>query len=305
LSRGRYAIRFAAVSLLATGCGGEGGGEGGGDAADAAPAGDAAVAGDAAADAGADAAPPADVCPETGALAGRGDVNGDGRVDIADAVAVQNHLFRAGPAPVCLEAADLGGDGRLDGEDGHRLTTWLVTGAQAAPRPLPPGPCGDPEPWPAGDCAPLAWVVDAPEAADDGPFDAVVAVDSPALPIQAWSLSVRAEGCAIVGATTDGTPAAEVWDDPPGLRHLGYAATQTVEGGAISYVVLSFLDDLALPAGRTPVLRLRVEPGEGCCVLRVADDLAWTGQPIAAVAVSSGRAYRPAPPARSLGRCAE
>ncbi len=312
MSRRRYAICHTAVSLLAlAGCdGGETASADGPDAAaaDAAPA-DAAAADAAPADAApADAAPAdaalpaADVCPAADRPVVAGDVNGDGRVDVADPVAVLDHLFRAGPAPVCPDAADHGRDGRLDAEDGHRLTTWLVTGAQTPPPPLAPGACDDAAPWPAGECAPLRWTIDAPASAD-GPFEALVAIESPSLPVEAWSLSVRAEGCVIAEATTAGTVAAEVWDDPPGLRHLGYAANQAVEGGAFGYVVLSFLDDLALPAGGAPVLRLRVEPGDGCCVLRVADDLAWTGQPIEAVVVSDGRAYRPAPVARRVGAC--
>ena len=47
----------------------------------------------------------------------RGDANGDGQIDISDAVFTLRYLFTAGVIPACLDAADAGDDGKVDISD--------------------------------------------------------------------------------------------------------------------------------------------------------------------------------------------
>lgn len=78
----------------------------------------------------------------------RGDVDGDGRVTIADAVRITWGLFSIGISVFpCLDAADVNADGSVDSGDDLILLSWLfIPGAQA---PAAPGPfaCG-PDPFP-------------------------------------------------------------------------------------------------------------------------------------------------------------
>jgi hypothetical protein len=55
----------------------------------------------------------------------RGDVNGDGVIDIADVVHLLNYLFIGGPAPVPLEAGDATCDGVVDASDVVYLLNYL------------------------------------------------------------------------------------------------------------------------------------------------------------------------------------
>jgi hypothetical protein len=73
----------------------------------------------------------------------RGDANGDGRFDLADAVWTIRHLFYGGPPPPCAEAADADADGRIGLGD-------ALAGLQHILRHGPPLP----PPFPA--CAPLS-----------------------------------------------------------------------------------------------------------------------------------------------------
>lgn len=52
----------------------------------------------------------------------RGDANADGARDVSDAVAVLEHLFRAGAPPACMAAADANDDGSVDVVD----PVWLL-----------------------------------------------------------------------------------------------------------------------------------------------------------------------------------
>ena len=69
----------------------------------------------------------------------RGDANGDGNVNISDAVAILNHLYLGGPAE-CLEAMDADRSRRVDISDPIVLIRRLILGGRA---PQPPYPdCG-------------------------------------------------------------------------------------------------------------------------------------------------------------------
>src|SRR5215510_5853080 len=75
----------------------------------------------------------------------RGDANGDGKVNSADMVYIENYLFSGGPTPPCLDAADVNDDGRVTIADVTYLQLYLYMAG-----PLPPAPfpyCGrDPTP---------------------------------------------------------------------------------------------------------------------------------------------------------------
>jgi len=65
----------------------------------------------------------------------RGDINGDGRIDLADAVASLSGLFGGLSIP-CLKAADANDDGRLDIGDAIWLLRYLFANGSAPPRGL-------------------------------------------------------------------------------------------------------------------------------------------------------------------------
>jgi hypothetical protein len=81
----------------------------------------------------------------------RGDVNADGDVNIADAIALLGHLFGGGPAPVCPDAADGNDDGALNIADAIAVLDYLFGGAGSLPEPF--GTCGvDPTPDALDEC---------------------------------------------------------------------------------------------------------------------------------------------------------
>lgn len=70
-----------------------------------------------------------------------GDCNGDGMVDVADAISLADYLFGGGAAPACLAACDNNGDGAVDlGDVVHQLNT-LFAGGPAAVAPPACTPC--------------------------------------------------------------------------------------------------------------------------------------------------------------------
>jgi hypothetical protein len=71
----------------------------------------------------------------------RGDVERNGSVGLADAIAILNWLFLRGPSPACLDAADADDNGQVNLTDAVSLLGFLFLGAGEPP---PPGPytCG-------------------------------------------------------------------------------------------------------------------------------------------------------------------
>jgi hypothetical protein len=67
----------------------------------------------------------------------RGDTDGNAVVDLADAVAVLEHLFSGQPAPACQDAADVDDSGIIDITDSISLLGFLFLGHAELP---PPGP---------------------------------------------------------------------------------------------------------------------------------------------------------------------
>jgi hypothetical protein len=74
----------------------------------------------------------------------RGDAGGDGKVDLADAIAILLRLCGEGPALRCEAAADADDDGRVTFADALRLLRWLHGGGDRPPGPAACGP--DPTP---------------------------------------------------------------------------------------------------------------------------------------------------------------
>lgn len=71
----------------------------------------------------------------------RGDTDGNGAVEMSDAIAVLEFLFLGGPTPPCFDAADADDSNDLDVSDGVRVLGWLFLGTEP---PSSPGPtaCG-------------------------------------------------------------------------------------------------------------------------------------------------------------------
>jgi dockerin type I repeat protein len=67
----------------------------------------------------------------------RGDANTDGRVDIADAVALLNVLFRSGTSLRCLDAADTNGDGEVGVTDAVLVVRHQFLGGTPPSAPYP------------------------------------------------------------------------------------------------------------------------------------------------------------------------
>ncbi len=70
----------------------------------------------------------------------RGDVNADGGLNIADAIALLGHLFGGEPAPSCPDAADSNDDGGLNIADAIAILGHLFAGEGDLPAPF--GKCG-------------------------------------------------------------------------------------------------------------------------------------------------------------------
>ncbi|HAK93910.1 MAG TPA: hypothetical protein DCM87_02585 [Planctomycetes bacterium] len=75
----------------------------------------------------------------------RGDVNQDGKIDIADPITLLGHLFTSKPLPACPDSADGNDDGKLDIADAIKILGHLFASTGALPAPF--DACGpDPQP---------------------------------------------------------------------------------------------------------------------------------------------------------------
>ena len=71
----------------------------------------------------------------------RGNANGDGSVNIADAVFLLAYLFQAGAEPPCMASGDANGDGAVNIADAVHILSYLF---QAGAEPMAPFPeCGE------------------------------------------------------------------------------------------------------------------------------------------------------------------
>ncbi|MBN1444206.1 MAG: hypothetical protein JXA90_15955 [Planctomycetes bacterium] len=134
--------------------------------------------------------------------------------------------------------------------------------------------------------------------------------------VQGWTLSIAATGrLAMVSATTAGTAGGDASAGPPGLRQGGFEMTQIVDPdsqplsgplaglgpqgqGAVSAVVLSFTEKIALPPeGDSTLLLLTAEfasQGALCTSgsLKFLDGLQGSGQPVVNAITYSGETRR-------------
>ena len=76
----------------------------------------------------------------------RGDSNGDGVVDIADAISILAFLFNGGSAPACEDAADANDDAAVDISDASAILGFLFLGSAVPPAPGPTSCGSDPTP---------------------------------------------------------------------------------------------------------------------------------------------------------------
>ena len=118
---------------------------------------------------------------------------------------------------------------------------------------------------------------------------------------QGWSFGAEASGFRITSVTMDGTVAASVADEPPGLVDAGFRRTELTSGegneGVVSAIVLSVLHPITLPAHRASViLRLRVSgttppAGQQDAYLKHRDGLKGSGQPVFNQVTRRGSTY--------------
>jgi len=232
-----------------------------------------------------------------------GDANGDGLADVSDAVWMSSTLFRGGERGPCFGATDVLPDGELRINDVYALLAAVLPGdsdlkalgdaCDGAATPEAPDPVA------------LALDIDAPErveaaAGEATTLDATVELSTPDSPVQAWNLSIVAEGCAVTAATTAGTAGAATFDDPPGQRggtSYDYHAL-TAEGGAVAGVVLDWRADNVLSPREQPwpLLALTLTataPDRGCetCTISLANGAHAGGPPLRNLATVGGWSY--------------
>ena len=128
---------------------------------------------------------------------------------------------------------------------------------------------------------------------------------------QGWSLGVEHDAASLelVEATTLGTTAADVNDDPPGVRNTGFEVTEIIDParqdpvgreGLVSAVVLSFVMPITLaPDVNNSVLVATYRADEGAVAetstqIDFADGLVGSGQPVQTVLTIDGQTVEPA-----------
>lgn len=264
-------------------------------------------------EAGPSSAEASEICarPQVSAAAVAGEANGDGEVDIADALWLERSLFAGGAAPVCAAAVDFVADGHVDAADGAAMLRSRFTAGFPAPS-LAAGLCAAAPVGVEPPCGALSLEVRAPTGAassEEGRFEATVELHSPTLAVEGWQLGLSATGCTIMSATLEGTVGAP--SSEGGMRELGFGLAETVSGGAVSAVALGWTTALTLDPGSDPTL-LRVEvqaalPASGCadpCQLRVGDGLQGSGESIRSVVSVEGRAFVPEQGSATVEVCA-
>jgi len=80
----------------------------------------------------------------------RGDANGEGVVNIADAIFMIQYIFNDGPSPQCMEAANANGDSFTDISDAIFLIQFQFLDGNQPPAPYPA--CGVDTVGPSGSC---------------------------------------------------------------------------------------------------------------------------------------------------------
>lgn len=210
-----------------------------------------------------------------------GDSNGDGYVDISDGCHLLGSLFRGGESPVCEAAADIHPDGLVEAGDGFQIWSHLFAGVTALPT-LGSGLCEIAEPE-EPTCGRMGWQIEAPESTAGQTFSAKVLLRSTDLEVEAWSLSVAAQGCTVTALRT--------------AQHIGLGFDRSelsTDGGAVSAVVLNWQTGKTLePRDEAhALLELDLQGACGTCTLRIQDGEQGGGEPVENVISVQGRRYR-------------
>ncbi len=234
-----------------------------------------------------------------------GDANGDGHMDVSDGVYLARHLFDGGPAPVCEAAVDIPPNGSIDATEA--FSSWYELGPQSynLRGNVDPSGCTSVARTVETACASdLSLGLSAPETVSGAAgaateFEATVTLSSPKLAVEAWSFTLRAEGCTLKQGGTEGTKGADKADDPPGLRDGGFAwQGLPTETEARVITVLNWREETAIPASGSPVdlhrFTVSATPGSGCAPCTLSLVSGTEGEGVEAV-VSGGGGYRYTP----------
>jgi hypothetical protein len=215
-----------------------------------------------------------------------------------------------------MGTADADDNGGNNIGDFFRLLNFLFLGADAPPDPGPDVPGPDPtpdsceayDPAPPADLAALALGFECPAGLTPGARAVIFATltttaNSRPTGVEGWSIGMKAENLKILAITTAET-AGDLLGNGPGLRAANaFADSQVVAegGGAVSAVLLSFLQPSSLPReGTVRIAALTVEaepvaPGTMATGRMVyASDQRGGGQPVQNVVVLDGTAQTPA-----------
>lgn len=248
--------------------------------------------------------------PQTTAVAF--DANSDGVLDVADGAYLMARNFRGGGDPPCLAAVEGFGDKVSDVASSYAMWYALISGT-AVPV-LTDDACRKPAETPA-DCGDeLALSMDAIDDATGSVgalvhFSAGIHLRSPKLPVEAWSVSVKATGCTVVSATLSGGEGGDVRDNPPGARNGGIGMAQvSKEAGAVSLVVLDPIRGTTMqPEGAATILLLDLTAtvGSSCstCTLSFTDGQSGNGRPLTNAVSSNGRSYTPVTTGMEVSVC--
>jgi hypothetical protein len=219
----------------------------------------------------------------------KGDANGDGAMDLADAAWIRAAMFAGGDDVVCLGAVDLMDDDRLNADDAWLLLMYLFEGSFTLADASARG-CED-SPLPETDvCGAPTFSLRA-----DG-NTVVVSLDPGGLAVEGWSFALTG-GC-VTDVTVDGTASASLYTDAAGQRNERYQASFTEDGVATSAALLSLYDRVAL-AGTADVL-VATLAADACstCTVTLGEAAATYGEPVETVVVADG--FRYAPPEVSI-----
>jgi len=141
------------------------------------------------------------------------------------------------------------------------------------------------------------------------PFEATVTLTSPLLKVEAWSFTLTASGCTILGSSTNGTIAADREDSPPGKRDGGMAWQQVASPGELHVLTgLDWRNPTTLPtlekATAIHQISLEATPASGCtpCTLSLVPGTPGTG--VETVISGGGYRYIPALATATVSVCA-
>ena len=242
-----------------------------------------------------------------------GDANGDGFVDLTDAVYLQRYTFSGGPAPSCDRLVDIVTDQSVDSSDSYPLLSHLFPGPTTTLEAdgtdcethgyTPTDACGDGLTFGVAAAATVSGTgtVEIP---------ATVTLTSPTLATEGWSVVLEATGCTITAGTFSGTVAADRRDDPPGERDGGYGWISPLPADHVAAAtILDWHNGGTLSpwdgARNILGLTLEAEVGSACgtCSLQVVAQHEGVNVPVETVVSGGGYRFTPAFGSASVEVC--